>query len=158
MRRASANKPAWVLVVRENLSKYEATVLQEDAQVLTSAAVSKLLAPRLGQEEVEVMVLIALDGQNHVKHLAEVSRGGMHGLSVAAKDILRLALVSGATAFILVHNHPSGNTTPSPEDVAMTRVVAEAGDVIGCPLLDHVILAGDGRHTSMVDRGIMPFS
>lgn len=148
-------KPAWVLVVRENLSKYEREVLTPETEIRTSADVSKLLGPRLGREDVEVMVLIALDGQSHVKHLAEISRGGLHGCAISARDILRTALCAGASGFILVHNHPSGDPTPSGEDVTMTREVAKAAEIVGCRLLDHVILAGKSRHASMFDLGIV---
>ena len=56
---------------------------------------------------------------------------------------------------ILVHNHPSGDPTPSPEDLAMTRTVADAASVVGVPLVDHVIVVASGRYSSMLDLGVL---
>ncbi|WP_437314689.1 JAB domain-containing protein [Sorangium sp. So ce385] len=84
-----------------------------------------------------------------------VAQGGLHGCSVTAKDILRAALSDAASALVLVHNHPSGDSAPSPEDVAMTDAVAAAGEVIGVPLVDHVILAPDGHYSSLHDLGMI---
>ena len=81
-----------------------------------------------------------------------VASGGIHGLHVAARDALRIALREGASAFVLVHNHPSGDPAPSPEDIAFTRAVERAAGVVGTPLLDHVVIARR-RATSMLEAG-----
>jgi len=84
-----------------------------------------------------------------------VAQGGLHGCSVTARDILRGALVQAASALVLVHNHPSGDPRPSPEDVAMTRTVVEAAEVVGTPLVDHVIVSASGNYASMLDLGLL---
>lgn len=61
----------------------------------------------------------------------------------------------GASAFVLVHNHPSGDPTPSPEDVATTRAVQKAARVVGAPLVDHVVVGSLTRYASLRDRGLM---
>jgi DNA repair protein RadC len=65
-------------------------------------------------------------------------------MGVRAADPLRLALRAAASGFVLVHNHPSGDPTPSAEDVTFTRRVADAASVVGVPLLDHVVVAREG--------------
>ncbi len=60
------------------------------------------------------------------------------------RDVLSPALRDGASAIVLVHNHPSGDPTPSPEDIAMTRAVRSAGELVGIPLIDHVVVARGG--------------
>jgi DNA repair protein RadC len=70
-----------------------------------------------------------------------VASGGIHGLHVAPRDVLRMALREAAAGFVLVHNHPSGDPAPSREDVTFTRMVAEAAAVVGVPMLDHVVVA-----------------
>lgn len=60
-----------------------------------------------------------------------------------------------ASAFVLVHNHPSGDPTPSPEDLAMTRTVAEAASIVGCQLVDHVIIGSWDRYSSLLDLGVI---
>ena len=69
--------------------------------------------------------------------------------------MLRLALLEAASALVLVHNHPSGDPTPSPEDIAMTRVLAEAAEIVGVAVVDHVVVAR-GAYASMLDLGLLP--
>lgn len=128
--------------------------LEPRARLSTSDAVAALMRPRLLHLDHEEMWLLALDGQNGLRALRRVAHGGLHGCSVSARDILRAGLVEAASAIVLVHNHPSRDPTPSAEDIAMTRVVSEAAEVIGVPLVDHVIVAGS-RHTSMLDLGLL---
>ena len=81
--------------------------------------------------------------------------GGLHGLHVGARDPLRYALRDGGSAFVLVHNHPSGDPAASTEDVRFTEEVARAADVVGVPLLDHVIVARSG-YLSLLDSEVLP--
>jgi DNA repair protein RadC len=121
----------------------------------TSAAVAKYFAPRLSHLDHEEMWVAALDGRNAMRGIRKVSQGGLHGCSVTARDILRAALADAASSILLVHNHPSGDPRPSMEDLAMTRMVAEAAEVVGTPLVDHVILGAGGKYASMLDLGIL---
>lgn len=100
--------------------------------------------PRIGAIEHEELWLLALDGRSRLKAACCVARGGLHGVGVRAADPLRIALRAGASGFVLVHNHPSGDPTPSAEDVLFTRKVASAAAVCGVPLLDHVVVAREG--------------
>ncbi len=123
-------------------------------RLATSDRVAELMRPRLAHLDHEEMWVLALDGQNGLRAMRRVAQGGLHGCSVSARDILRAGLVEAASAIVLVHNHPSRDPTPSAEDIAMTRVVCEAGEVIGVPLVDHVIVAGN-RHGSLLDLGLL---
>jgi DNA repair protein RadC len=111
--------------------------------------------PRLATLDHEELWLLALDGRHGLRAARRVAAGGIHGLHVAARDPLRLALREAASAFVLVHNHPGGDPAPSDEDVAFTGAVAEASSVVGTPLLDHVIVARR-RATSMLEIGAIP--
>jgi DNA repair protein RadC len=119
-----------------------------------SREVYEAMVVRMAPLDHEEMFLIALDGQNGARSVRRIAQGGLHGCSVSARDILRVALMEAASAMVLVHNHPSGDPTPSPEDIAMTRTVAEAAHVIGIPLLDHVIVGCSG-FASMLDLGVL---
>jgi DNA repair protein RadC len=83
-----------------------------------------------------------------------VAQGGLHGCALTPGDVLRPAVRDGGSAFVLVHNHPSGDPVPSREDVAMTRLVAAAGELLGVPLLDHVIVARGGE-SSLLELGAL---
>lgn len=141
---------AWVLVVRENPSSYERSIL---GIAKSSEDVFHLVRQRILAEQCEVMYAVCLDGRNRVIHLSEVARGGLHGCSIAARDVLRVVLMCGASAFILVHNHPSGDPTPSPEDIVMTKKVEQAANVVGVPLVDHIIVGGWEKHSSLLNLG-----
>ncbi|MCC6668826.1 MAG: DNA repair protein [Polyangiaceae bacterium] len=108
------------------------------------AAVERWAAPRLAHLEHEEVWLLCLDGRNALKTALRVARGGAHGCALTPKDLLSPALREAASAVVLVHNHPSGDPTPSAEDVQMTRAVSAACEVVGVPLLDHVVVARGG--------------
>jgi DNA repair protein RadC len=125
------------------------------ARMPDRTAVEAWAHPRLATLDHEELWLLALDGHHGLRSARRVASGGIHGLHVAARDPLRVALREGASAFVLVHNHPSGDPAPSPEDVAFTRTVERAAGVVGIPLLDHVVIARR-RATSMLEEGLLP--
>ena len=85
----------------------------------------------------------------------EASRlNAFDGTIADPKDVFRQAVREGATGIIVCHNHPSGDPSPSPEDIAVTKRLLEAGDVLGIRVLDHVIF-GDGIYTSLKERNLM---
>lgn len=102
----------------------------------------------------EELWVLALDGRNRLRSSRRAAMGGLSGVHVAVRDVLRTALRDGASAFVLVHNHPSGDPTPSDDDVRFTEVVAEGARTVGLPLLDHVVVAQDG-HVSVAGAGLM---
>lgn len=111
-------------------------------QPLDAAAVAHWARPRLeGRQHEEVWVL-CVDGRTALRSAWQVGRGGLHGCSLLPRDVLAPVLRHAASAFVLVHNHPSGDPTPSVEDRELTRALAKAAALVGTPLLDHVIVAG----------------
>ena len=130
-----------------------AAVARELPWVPDSHAVSEWAHGRLDGVEHEELWVLAVDGQQRVRASRRVAAGGLHGLLVSVRDPLRFALREGASAFIVVHNHPSGDPSPSTEDLRFTEQLARAGDAVGTPLLDHVIVS-PGRHRSLLDEGL----
>ena len=106
----------------------------------------------LPQEELHVLLL---DTQKQLIRDVLVSRGTVDATLAHPREVLRPALQEAAAGVILVHNHPSGEPHPSPEDRAVTLQVAQAGRIIGIPLLDHVIV-GECRYHSFVESGTLP--
>ncbi len=122
---------------------------------LTSAeAVARWATARIGALTHEELWMLALDGRGNLRSVRNIARGGLHGASVRAADPLRAALRADASAFVLVHNHPSGDPTPSREDVALTARVAAAARIVGVPLLDHVVVAREGFACVPMDDGL----
>jgi DNA repair protein RadC len=91
----------------------------------------------LEQESVRV---ILLNTKNRVQGIAQVSLGSLNSSVVRVAEVFREAVRQQAAAIVLAHNHPSGDPTPSSEDVAITRKVVEAGDLLDIKVLDHVII------------------
>ena len=118
------------------------------------AAVADWARPRLAALEHEEVWLLALDGRNGLKSARRIAQGGLHGCALTPRDVLRPALRDAASAIVLVHNHPSGDAGPSPEDVQMTRAVASACEIVGVPLLDHVVVAQGGA-SSLLELGVL---
>jgi DNA repair protein RadC len=117
-------------------------------------AVERWARPRLSVLDHEELWVLMLDGRHGLRAARRVASGGIHGLHVSPRDVLRVALREAASSIVLAHNHPSGDPTPSDEDVAFTRATCKAAVVVGIPLLDHVIVARQ-RSTSMLDLGLV---
>lgn len=102
----------------------------------------------------EELWLAGLNGANEIRTVVRVAQGGLHGTGVTAAELLRAALLTGCSAFIVSHNHPSGDPKPSFEDLAMTKAVADGAKAIGLTLLDHVIVCPEkGLACSLASRG-----
>lgn len=118
--------------------------------------VIRVYSARLAGLAHEVLLAIAVDGQTRFLAEFEVSRGGWHGASVMPADIFRPLIRASASAVILVHNHPSGDPQPSPEDVALTSAASLIGGLLGIPVLDHVIVgANGGGAASLWQMGVL---
>jgi DNA repair protein RadC len=125
-------------------------------KLISSAVVASTYGHRLGGLMHEVMLAIALDGLNHFLAEIQVGMGGLHQLAVHPRDVIRPLLRTGATAFILLHNHPSGDPTPSQADITMTRRLVDCGGAVGVPLVDHVIIGGrGGGYSSLLNLGVI---
>jgi DNA repair protein RadC len=123
---------------------------------ITPATVGHVYGRRLSGLVREVMLAVALDGRSHFIAEIEIATGGAHGLAVRPRDVLRPVLRTGASAFILIHNHPSGDPTPSEQDIHMTRMVVDCASAVGLPMVDHVIIAGrGGGYVSFLGLGIL---
>jgi DNA repair protein RadC len=114
-----------------------------------------LAASILGNEPNEVMGIFCLTTRCRVLCYHEVSRGGLDKCPASPREIFRPALLANAAALILLHNHPSGDPSPSKEDVAVTDRLTKAGELLCLQVLDHIIV-GDSRHYSFVEARMMP--
>jgi DNA repair protein RadC len=116
--------------------------------------VVRVFSPRLRDLQVEEFHLLALDSQSQVLREVLVTRGLLNSSLVHPREVFRAAIAEAAAGIIVVHNHPSGDPTPSAEDRAVTRQLAEAGRLLDLPLYDHVILAGD-TYLSFATAGLL---
>ena len=141
-------KAAQVQAALELGKRLVATQPQERAQVRTPEDVANLLQGEMGLLDQEHLRVLLLNTRNQVLGTSEVYRGSVHTAVVRIGELFREALRHNAPAVVLVHNHPSGDPSPSPEDIAMTRQAIAAGELLDVEVLDHIVLA-QGRFASM---------
>lgn len=123
-------------------------------KIASSREVDAFFRPKLASQLQEMLWVCGLDAKNRVRLVHCVSKGGVAGTVVEPRDVLRPLVLNAAVGALLVHNHPSGEPTPSPEDIALTERMARSCELLGVPLLDHVIVAAEG-YFSFLDAGLL---
>jgi DNA repair protein RadC len=135
-----------------HLGRRAAAARAPGAALVSAVDVFERLHPRIAGLVQEVFVVLALDVRNVVLEEIEVARGCLTGVEVHPREVFRPLIRCAAASAIVAHNHPSGDPRPSPEDVALTARLRNVGELVGIPLLDHVIVTAGGFE-SMADRG-----
>ncbi len=121
--------------------------------IKTPEDVARLATSRLKEKKKEYFLAIMLDTKSRLIKLADISIGSLDSSLVHPREAFREVISSCAASVIFVHNHPSGDATPSDDDIKLTRRLAQAGKIIGIEVLDHVIIGGD-RFLSLKREGI----
>ena len=101
----------------------------------------------------EHLWVINLDTRNHLLKIEKLYKGSLNASTVRVGEIFRSAIQNNAASVILVHNHPSGDPSPSPEDINLTRVATQSGKLMDIDVLDHIII-GDGKFVSLKEKGL----
>jgi len=126
-----------------------------DRQVRQSKDVADLMAPLVANLDREHFWVLLLNGKNVVVGLNLVSIGSLTAALVHPREVFVGALLGKAASIVLVHNHPSGDPTPSAEDLALTKRLCEVGDLVGIKVLDHIVLGEGGTFRSLADEGLL---
>ena len=113
-----------------------------------------VLEAELSELGYEKFIALALNTKNHVTAVLPVSSGSLNASIVHPRELFQRAILANCASLILAHNHPSGDPVPSPEDIALTRKLIEAGVLLDIPVLDHIVL-GYGRFVSFKERGLL---
>jgi len=142
-------RPTWVRLVRE-----PDPAQSEPVHIRGPQDVHRFLHERASQELAEVFYVLTLNSQSRVVSAQEVTRGILNSSLVHPREVFRLAIAEGAAGIILVHNHPSGDPTPSADDRAITRQLVDAGKLLDIPVYDHVVI-GNGRYVSFAEAGLL---
>jgi len=122
-------------------------------QIRSPADVASLLLLEMGHLEQEHLRTVLLDTKNRVQQIATIYIGSVNSAQVRIGEVFRDAIRRNSAALIVAHNHPSGDPTPSPEDILVTRQIVEAGKLLDIDVLDHLILS-HSRYVSLRERGL----
>jgi DNA repair protein RadC len=122
-------------------------------QITSPIDAANLLMLEMGSLEQENLRAILLDTKNRVLTSPTIYVGNVNSSIIRVAEVFREAVRENATSIIIAHNHPSGDPTPSPEDVQVTRSIVEAGELLGIEVLDHIVI-GHQRFVSLKERGL----
>lgn len=146
-------KAATVLAALE-LGRRAQQTAKSRPRIREASDVAELLRPRFRAEKREHFLVLPLSAKNEVLMVADVSVGTLTNALVHPREVFEPPIRCGAAHIILVHNHPSGDPAPSAEDHRLTRVLKDAGALLGIPVTDHVIIGGDGFF-SFAEEGVL---
>ena len=144
--------------LRELTVRYSVKKTDEGQPVVVGRAMNtpresaSALMTLLQDQPGEVFAILCLSTKHRVIAYHEVSRGTLDATLVHPREVFKAAILANSAAIILCHNHPSGDTTPSADDIQLTRRLAGAGALLGVDVLDHIIV-GDGRYYSFKEGG-----
>ena len=147
----------------KRIVKYRLELVKESSKIYE---VDKISSPsdvrdyieqvfKLSIQAEEVMVMLVLDTKNNVIGAFEVSRGSLNSSIVHPREVFKRALLLNGASIIIAHNHPSGDTAPSKEDVEVTNRLVEGGDILGINVLDHIIVGDNGRYRSLKEMNLI---
>ncbi len=128
--------------------------LRRQEPITCSRDVEAALRPRLARAEREHFVAIALDAKNHPLAQLEIAVGGLLACCISPADVFRPLLREAAASTIFAHNHPSGDPTPSEQDLTITERLCQAGELLGVRVLDHLVIGAHG-YFSFLDAGLL---
>jgi DNA repair protein RadC len=145
---------AGVKLVREAALRLMRAELQERPMIGAWDKLVDYCSAQIGYSKIEELHLLFLDRKNVLIKHERQQRGTVNHTPVYTREVVKRALELGASALIMVHNHPSGDATPSQTDIAVTKDIAKAAAPLGIALHDHIII-GRGQYTSLRDLGLM---
>lgn len=140
-----------VKLVRESAKVYDL----ESAVIRSPRDAYKVFNSVLDMENLpnEHFVMLSLNTKNEVVGVHTIFVGSLNSSIVHPREVFQRALLNNAASIMVAHNHPSGNPTPSPEDIDVTKRLKEAGGIVGIELLDHIIIGHEGRYFSLREKG-----
>lgn len=134
--------------------RVESQDVEDRCQVRSPEDVAAVFGPHMRDLRTEIFKVVLLNTANVIICDYTISEGGLAASIVEPRAVFLKAILDNAASVICLHNHPSGNTEPSREDIRVTRQLVEAGKIMGIPVHDHIIIAGK-NYTSLAERGLM---
>ena len=132
----------------------ESSFLYQTRQILSPKDAYEMIKEQLEGLDREQFIIACLNTKNEPINILVVSVGTLNKAIVHPREVFKTAILSNAASIMAFHNHPSGETTPSQQDIQLTNRLYQAGELLGIKLLDHLII-GDGRFTSLKEKGYL---
>ena len=132
----------------------ESSFLYQTRQILSPKDAYEMIKEQLEGLDREQFIIACLNTKNEPTNISVVSVGSLNKAIVHPREVFKTAILSNAASIMAFHNHPSGETTPSQQDIQLTKRLYEAGELLGIKLLDHLII-GDGTFTSLKEKGYL---
>jgi DNA repair protein RadC len=134
----------------------ERSVTYEAERLIRPEQAANAFRALVGHPDREIFAILILDGKNRVVSIHKVSEGSLNQSIVHPREVFKAAILANAAAIIMAHNHPTGDPTPSREDIEITRRLREGGELLGIKVLDHVIVDTESeRMMSFTSQGLM---
>lgn len=147
-------KAAQIAAVFELARRLETFVEEPKRKVCSPKDVYTLMYPKMREQKKEKFITLCLDTKNQILREEVVSVGSLNASIVHPREVFKSALMESSASVIMVHNHPSGDPSPSREDIMVTEKMVEGGKLLGIDVLDHIII-GEGRYVSLKDEGFV---
>lgn len=147
-------KAAQILAAVELGKRVMTGTHKDKPKITTPSDVADILMLDMAHLKKEHFKIVMLDTKNQVIGIEDISIGSLNSSIVHPREVFKEAIARSSASIILVHNHPSGDPTPSKEDIAITRRLAEGGDILGIKVLDHIII-GNNRFLSLKEKDII---
>lgn len=132
----------------------ESSILYEGRKISSPSDGAEIGRRFLEDKDREELVVCCLNTKNQPTAISTVSIGSLNASIVHPREVFKVAILSNAASIIVFHNHPSGEPTPSSEDISITTRLKECGKIIGIELMDHIII-GDDRYCSLKEKGML---
>ena len=146
-------KASQLLAVKE-LSKRISTLKSEKIKISSPNDAAVVMMEEMRYYKKEYFKIILLDTKNNILKVSEISIGSLNSSIVHPREVFLEAIINSSSSIILVHNHPSGESDPSHEDIALTNRLVECGKILGIKIIDHIII-GDGIFYSFKEEGLL---
>lgn len=144
------------MILREAEVVYKGRRIDASRRVAVSADAAKIFTEwGIADRAQECFSVMYLNAKHQCLAVQMVGLGSVTSVAVHPREVFRGAILAGAVAIILGHNHPSGDPTPSSDDVSLTRRMVEVGNLLGTPVLDHIVIAQGGEYQSLAEQGLM---
>jgi DNA repair protein RadC len=134
-------------VVRESRAKLN--------QTNSPQAVVDCIKKEMQSLDREYLVVVLLDTRNNVVGIEEVAKGTVNAAPFSSREIFKAAMLCNAMSIILFHNHPTGDPTPSEQDIETTKLLKKASEIMQIDLVDHIIVGVNGTYLSMKEKGVL---